>query len=653
MNLQDISKKTMNVLCKELKDLSTTKTPLPKPITKTPLPKPCTKTPLPKPITKTPLPKPITKTPLPKPFTKTPLPKPCGKAFVKKGGYSRKELEEMAKKQGIKNISKKNMEVLCKEVLSKTIQVVKPISKTPKILKMIHKKDPNAFKPNYTFDQDKKSWVFVAGSPSVVYKESVLKNMTTETILELLNEEYQLQISDPMNHTQAINLFLKFQYAKILLSKKTRHLTNDEIIKIVRMLNTNGKDLSTSNRSLLLNMILKPSKSQIPHHEISHISKLLKSDLKPEQMTTIPPNKSLMQVLFPKEFRFLYSSQKNKSVKSFTKKLLQLKSLKETKTKHAFEISYGTYSGHMDKNITYKCRRITLSGYRNLPKNMVGADITGIKNNASWFQDQINYQKKMDRMKQLIVFSYTHMGDKLIHSWMQDKFLRKQFESTFFDKYMTGKLVMFMIPLLNLMYRNNSSKTRSIINNGFPNSKKEEIDQFISYIENANKSPKMYQSKLSWIVPAIQDANRSAVIWLNRNLPKAKMTFYDEMFKNYERVLNDIIEKSPVLKHKLIVYKGVQTDEFLKFDKTNNYFDNKFFISTSIDLNVANKFSRSECCLIKMTILKGTKCLLPIFTYYHTEREILFPTKRKYYLTMSKYKPLNSKKSAWNVVVVN
>jgi hypothetical protein len=62
----------------------------------------------------------------------------------------------------------------------------------------------------------------------------------------------------------------------------------------------------------------------------------------------------------------------------------------------------------------------------------------------------------------------------------------------------------------------------------------------------------------------------------------------------------------------------------------------------------------SKCCLLKITILAGTRCIFPIFSYFPHEKEILFPTGRKFYLVKPPYKPGNDKTSRTeNVVVVN
>lgn len=602
--IKDISKKTMNTLCDELRQKKSAVVP-------------------------------------------PPTEKPCGTKYAKKGGYSRKEVEELAKKHGIENIKKKNMDQLCEEIKKFSVSP-KPkkviVVKKTNIIKAVHKKDPNAFKPDYYFDEEKLLWVKLEGSPSIIYKASELRTMDRQTILLILNDEYQMQFTnDVRSDNELVNILLRYQYAKLLLAQKTKHLDISEVKKIAVILNPHKNTENDSQRSVYFNLILSPTKQHITPKEISELNTILGTMNNEDKNVILSPSTDLtvMQILYPKEFRFLKSSKQNKIVNKFSKKLLQfktVKNLKSTKATDNLKFPYGEFTRDLSKRISYKKHSFNIRGYLNVPKNVADSDLTGLRNNNTWLNEQVAYQKKLPQMKQYVIFSYTFGGDQILHNWIKKKFNRNHFENNLYNTYMFKNHILPLIPTLNIMLKEKREHTTKTIVNCFPPNIKILVETFLIRVEDIEKDKNAYTD---------------TIIWLNNNLHKADIRFYDVILKEYEIQLNKIIEEAPPLKHDFIVYKGVSDNNFLQFDKTTNYFTNKFFVSTSFDIKVANRFSTPTCCLLKITILKGTKCLFPIFTYYPKEHEIILPTKRKYYLTKDEYYPVNSKKKTQNVIVVN
>lgn len=98
------------------------------------------------------------------------------------------------------------------------------------------------------------------------------------------------------------------------------------------------------------------------------------------------------------------------------------------------------------------------------------------------------------------------------------------------------------------------------------------------------------------------DTTLSKIIWLD-------VTSFDQMF-----------EMVPPINEDIFVYRGINTsqNELVKIQ-------NKGYISTTYDINIAKHFSGSNC-ILKIRIPRGSK-ILPIekISFYPTEKEILLP----------------------------
>lgn len=79
-------------------------------------------------------------------------------------------------------------------------------------------------------------------------------------------------------------------------------------------------------------------------------------------------------------------------------------------------------------------------------------------------------------------------------------------------------------------------------------------------------------------------------------------------------------------------------------------------MSVTMDVKIAASgvFTLPNCCLQKILLLRGTKVLYPIITYYQ-EYELLLPRYRHLYATSPLYTPsnMNNPKKTINLVVTN
>lgn len=632
--------------------------------------------------------------------------KPCGTKFAKKGGYTRTEIEAIAKKNNIKNISKKNMDQLCEELKNvlQTTMVVdtnpstkvilqkplaqkskkkskqsKPVSKkskttkTPtkpkntqakmkakqkKVLKMIHKKDPNAFRPNYYFNEEKRVWQQIPGTPSQVFSYLQLKSVSDASIRFTLMNEYGLlenYIQQKFQGKSLPNVLLRMQASKILLGKfvmdypeslpklerVVKELKKDDVI----WLTTFSKSYNESQRrSMLFNVLVSTDSSILSKEQINQLREALHLGT----FTHTQQSLNVIQDSFPNEFKILKTNKK--AVETVATKLLQYK-LKKAPISNRVRVTlnnpYGVYASLLRSGKIETTRKsYSVYGYSHLPKNWIANDASGITQNNQWFGQQAAYQKKLQLEDQLLVFSYTYGGDQMYHQWLTGNFNRVRLEHSIEPEYINK--MSYIFPVLVILYKKyklNQKTFQSFIRQNFRSVMKPvNIKSLIEYMSIS-------------VNEVFQQQNQIRMLrWLQEYLPVAKQSFYDHLFEDYGKYLNHIINSAPTSKHKIVVYKGVKDRDFIQFDKKTSIYENKFFVSTSIDFSVATKFTSpgKACCLLKITILPGTKCLFPIFTYFPHEKEILFPTLRKFYLTKDAYLPDNDKSyNTQNVVVVN
>lgn len=612
--------------------------------------------------------------------------KPCGTKFAKSGGYTRAELLAMAKKYKITNAAKKNMDVLCQDLHTKMVNpttTTAPPPKTPtkskaktkttdkpkpkaatkskayaKMIKMIHKKDPYAFSPNYTFNEAQKRWELIPGAPRAMYSFLTLKSKDDAELTEIMEKEYDVRLQKDMHrtHNDLIRLVLAYQNSKLILAKKMKDKSLEDIIGLVKRLHTpngvqqimNSYASSPSNmkRSVLIDLILAMDTEKLSQAQLKDLSQFVgqSQSQSVKSKDGSAPYFNVVQKLYPKEFRYIRSLNANKAVSSFTKKLIQHKMKKypmKMQTSVVIPVAYGHYNRGRPGDIEVRSTEVRVSGYSHLATDSVANDITGLTKNKAWFRAQKAYQTSLSKVDQLLIFSYTYGGDQMYHSWLSGKFNPAKLMRSIVETYQhDSKYILPILPMLYKQYLTSPADFESFMTNNFKKTlsggeRSELVDLFA-------------------VPDALQRSNQAKIIsWMIRNLPKAQPTFYDGIFTRYEVYLNNIIQAAPPTQEPLVVYKGLKGRDFIKFDK-NNVFENEYFVSTSCSIAEAKRFAKANCCLMKITILKGTKCLFPVFTFYPNELEILFPTKRKFYLTKRAYHPGNDKYILTeNVVVVN
>jgi hypothetical protein len=286
-------------------------------------------------------------------------------------------------------------------------------------------------------------------------------------------------------------------------------------------------------------------------------------------------------------------------------------------------------------------------------KRSVASDITGIQLNESWFTQQKTYQMALPFIEQLMILTYTHGGDKMIHLHMDDIFdPLESYDDSYYFEY-----VFPLYPAFLLLMVEDPKHFRELfldnINTQEGGATWGETEKgAMDVLRKCGWRPKMaaktqlakgsaLMKKYAYTMKNVLNGNQMA------------LPFYQAILRRYIKALDKIIVHSPPLQHNIVVYKGSTQIGYFDFSRHNIY-KNKRYMSVTMDLETATSdvFTSPNCCIQKILLLRGTKVLYPIISYYH-EYELILPRHRHLYATSPVYKPSNNKKEAINLVVTN
>ena len=122
-----------------------------------------------------------------------------------------------------------------------------------------------------------------------------------------------------------------------------------------------------------------------------------------------------------------------------------------------------------------------------------------------------------------------------------------------------------------------------------------------------------------------------------------QINFWKDVIERYTKNMQRLMKSAPATKHMMTVYRGVRNDIFLDgsgITRKHNgleYYENKGFVSSSLNSAVSVAFLNLKvaphCCLQRITILPGSRCILlmPI-SHYPEECEILLGDSTLYYV---------------------
>ena len=303
------------------------------------------------------------------------------------------------------------------------------------------------------------------------------------------------------------------------------------------------------------------------------------------------------------------------------------------------KFTYNKISGIQLKFNNYSLRHIL---YKEHPDN-----IRYIENlvDDEWLVKMNKYILNLSTKDIYTLIGYTHYGDVIANSYMRRKMSKSGFSQDLgaYDKWYTNYYPLFFQALYKIE-KISDSDIESILKDG------KDIDVNIQYpvnLSNGNgitlNKNKNYLGKIL-VSKLLKQMNNDKtltnvdkyIIFYNVGKYLSFSKFWQDVIRQYTYDLDSIIDKSPATTKKMIVYRGVKGDYYLKGNK-NHIYKTDSFVSTSINLPSALKFSGGKCCFKRITLLPGTKTvLLAGISKYKNEIELLLGSKSQFYITNNK-----------------
>lgn len=199
---------------------------------------------------------------------------------------------------------------------------------------------------------------------------------------------------------------------------------------------------------------------------------------------------------------------------------------------------------------------------------------------TQWIIEQNEYMCNLAPCDKIKIISYTYHGDKLAKAFMlHDSVIDPTFNIPTFDLFI-DEYTRCIYPLALSVYE---------------------------YMKWSIGFKKCYVQLLEFIY-----YNHRSLDW-------------NSIISAYIKDVSRIVCDSPVTTTPFYVYRGVYNNNFIKFD-ARRVFKNISFMSTSLDISVANEFRNNGCCIKIIYIVPGTHCaFIPQLSYYINQHEVLFP----------------------------
>ena len=288
-----------------------------------------------------------------------------------------------------------------------------------------------------------------------------------------------------------------------------------------------------------------------------------------------------------------------------------------------------TFNNYSLRHLLYKGQNDTVKYFEDLV-------------DKTWLSQMNKYISGLSTKDLYTLVAYTHYGDVIANNFLRNKLKKEDFvkELAAADKWLGNYYPLFFQALDKLEKTKN---IKYILKDG----KDPTLDTSLPYIKNVIShkilpdkilSGKMLISdifnKLSTIKNLKISEKYSILYLISRYLDYDK--FWKGVIEQYIKDLDNLIDNSPPITKRMIVYRGVKNDYFLTGTKDHIYKTDSF-VSTSINLPSAMKFAGNDCCFKRITLLPGTKTLLLAgISKYKNEIELLLGTNAQFYITKEK-----------------
>lgn len=253
-----------------------------------------------------------------------------------------------------------------------------------------------------------------------------------------------------------------------------------------------------------------------------------------------------------------------------------------------------------------------------------------------WLQKQHEYIMSLDTEQIFNMYGYTHNGDVFVNNHLRGTFSKEKFEAYLMGLNSQSPPTYF--PLFFPCLRFFSSSMFDI----------HHIDKYFD-----DHSPHFVATLRS-----IRDANvknKEKYKKLIRIVKYLKMECWSYILQIYCESLDSIIKNAPTTTRQMYVYRGVQSDFYLKDYKqtSERQFTTQGFVSTSSSINIAYNFTtlnnyvtvdpiydkprvNDHCCFMRILVPARTRLvLISGVSQYRHEAEFLMGSNTLFYITKS------------------
>ena len=257
--------------------------------------------------------------------------------------------------------------------------------------------------------------------------------------------------------------------------------------------------------------------------------------------------------------------------------------------------------------------------------------------NTDWFKEMNNYINTLPKEDIFTILGYTYHGDEWANNHMRGKFQQTQFYSglkSVMNTWLSAYMPVFF-QAKSILHRKNFIPSLYVF--------KDDPVKLLNPPAYSHKydprltSKEFKVSEMLELLNKEQDLSNSNIYMVLASMGfNLKPIFWMESIELFAKDLNRIIMGSPPLKTKLVVFRGVKNDYYLK-GSNNNYYKNRGFVSTSLSYKLAKSFSGGLCCLKRIVLLPGSRALfISGLSRFPHEIELLLPVDTIFYIRNAK-----------------
>lgn len=315
-------------------------------------------------------------------------------------------------------------------------------------------------------------------------------------------------------------------------------------------------------------------------------------------------------------------------------------------------LSYGTTKVHGHEDIDLDPQKIVWSDSASssalLLRNSKWKRDASLVKNLSWIKSQVEYLSQLENWQKICLYVYTFRGDRYINLSASDSLdARKFYSEQDKNMYSRDHISPLFGALLAYFHENGKKKTLALFS---------QVDD-------------MLLDEVSQILSTDFRPYEQSYKFVNKKLFNAEIldkTALQALFNSLSKSIDNIIKKSPPLSESIFLYRATKERDFLKFDfnailtedRALPLFKNSRFMSCSISDRVFEDETfinnTTECCAFYIHLLKGSRCLLMLYSYFFKgEREVLLPKNCLLYATSPPFMDPSRNLTSQLITVIN